>query len=48
MKEVYYVTMTYLNTIEAESYEEAEQITEEMIREGKIIPNDIETEPARS
>lgn len=44
-KQTYYVTMTYLNTIEAESYEEAEQITEEMIREGKIVPNDIETEP---
>lgn len=46
-KQTYYVTMTYLNTIEAESYEEAEQITEEMIREGKIVPNDIETEPAK-
>ena len=44
MKKIYYVTMTYLNTIEAESYEEAEQLTEEMIRNGDIVPNEIETE----
>lgn len=42
-KNTYYVTLTYLNTIEAESYEEAEMLTEEMIRDGDIVPNDIET-----
>lgn len=43
-KNTYYVTVTYLNTIEAESYEEAENRTEEMIRDGALVPNDIETE----
>jgi hypothetical protein len=38
--------MTYLNTIEADSYEDAENRTEEMIRDGDLIPNDIETEIA--
>jgi len=47
MKKVYYVTMTYLNTIEAESYEEAEELTEEMIRDGDLVPNYIETEIAK-
>ena len=44
MKKIYNVTMTYLNAIEAESYEEAEQLTEEMIRDGDLVPNEIETE----
>lgn len=44
MKKTYYVTVTYLHTVEAESYEEAEAITEEAIRDGDLVPNDIETE----
>lgn len=48
MKKTYYVTFTYLNTIEAESYEEAENLTEEMIRDGDLAPNDIETEIAKN
>lgn len=44
MKKTYYVTVTYLNTIEAESYEDAENLTVEMILNGEIAPNDIETE----
>ena len=47
MKKTYYVTMTYLNTIEADSYEDAENRTEEMIRGGDLVPNDIETEIAK-
>lgn len=43
-KNTYRVTMTYLNTIEADSYEDAENRTEEMIRDGDLVPNDIETE----
>ena len=46
-KNTYYVTMTYLNTIEAESFEDAENRTEEMIRDGDLVPNDIETEIAK-
>ena len=44
MKKIYQVTVTYLNTIEAKSYEEAEQLTEEMIRDEKLVPNEFETE----
>ena len=47
MKKTYYVTFTYLNTVEAESCEEAENLTEEMIRDGDLVPNDIETEIAK-
>ena len=46
MKNTYYVTMTYLNTIEAESYEEAENLTIKIIENGDLVPNDIETEIA--
>ena len=44
MKKIYQVTVTYLNTIEAESCEDAENRTEEMIRNGDLVPNDFETE----
>ena len=47
MKKTYYVTMTYLNTIEAESFEDAENRTIKMIQDGDLIPNDIETEIAK-
>lgn len=43
-KKTYYVTMTYINTIEASSFEEAEKLTIESILNGDIAPNDIETE----
>lgn len=47
MKKTYYVTLTYLNTIEAESFEEAENLTIEMIGDGDLVPNDIEIEIAK-
>lgn len=43
-KNTYYVTVTYLNTIEAESYEDAENRTIKLIEGGDLVPNDIETE----
>jgi hypothetical protein len=46
-KNTYYVTMTYLNTIEAKSYEEAENLTIKMIEDGDLAPNEIETEIAK-
>ena len=46
MKKTYRVTVTYLNTIEAESFEDADNLTIKMIENGDLVPNDIETEIA--
>ena len=43
MKE-YYVTVTYLATVNAESEQEAQDIVQAWIDNGDLLPNDIEIE----
>ena len=43
MKE-YYVTVTYLATVEAKNEDDAERIAKNWIYDGLLEPNDIEVE----
>lgn len=40
----YYVTITYLASVEAESEDDAAVIAQQWIAQGDLFPNDIEVE----